>query len=274
VINSGAEFATNKSVKLTLIAPNGETSAQIANDQPVLKWSKWVPLAAGANQVDWKLVTGDGPKTVKVQFSDGSQISSVWMDSIILDTKAPVGTVAINSKAIFTKTPTVTVTVAATDATSGMNALCIREDSILCAANEFIPFVAIKEHQIASPGDGKKTLFVSLRDNAGLVSKPLKATITLDTIPPQGGSIIINGGKSSTTTSPVVALKLVAVKAAQMKLSLDGGATWGEWEKFAGSKTVTLSGGLGEKVVKVMYRDVAGNETVPYSAVITLVAAP
>jgi hypothetical protein len=137
-----------------------------------------------------------------------------------------------------------------------------------CGAGEFIPFVATKAHTIASPEDGKKTIYVTLKDLAGKISKPLKGSITLDTIPPTG-SIVINSD-SPVTADPLVKLKIKGVKAATMQLSLDGGATWGAWEKLASSKKVTLPDGAGEKTVKVRFKDLAGNESVEYGDSITL----
>ncbi len=76
-----------------------------------------------------------------------------------------------------------------------------------------------------SIGDGKKTVYATLKDQAGKPSKRLKARITLDTIAPIG-TLIINSGKATTTTAQVQ-LKLTAVKVPEMQLSLDGGTTWG-----------------------------------------------
>jgi len=121
---------------------------------------------------------------------------------------------------------------------------------------------------ITSPLDGKKTVYVTLKDLAGKTSKPLKASITLDTVAPTG-SIFINGDKPSTAV-PDVVLKLKAVKASEMRLSLDGGTTWQGWEKFAGSKKTTLPGGAGNKTVRVLFRDLAGNESIEYEDSIIL----
>jgi hypothetical protein len=146
--------------------------------------------------------------------------------------------------------------------------VCLKESKLPCTAGDFVPFSGSVDFTITSPGDGKKTVYATLQDPAGNISKPVKASIILDTTPPTG-TILINGGKTTTTTA-VVKLKLTAVKAAQMQLSLDGGTVWGEWEKFASSKLVTLPGGPGNKVVQVKYRDLAGNESPLYEAGIAL----
>jgi hypothetical protein len=229
-------------------------------------WGKVEPF--GASKII-SLPKGDGAKNVSVRYlaGDGSVLGESSA-SIILDTKSPVGTMTINNGDKYAKSRNVTLAITASDITSGLASLCVREDRVPCGAGEFIPFVATKAHTIASPEDGKKTIYVTLKDLAGKISKPLKGSITLDTIPPTG-SIVINSD-SPVTADPLVKLKIKGVKAATMQLSLDGGATWGAWEKLASSKKVTLPDGAGEKTVKVRFKDLAGNESVEYGDSITL----
>jgi hypothetical protein len=56
-----------------------------------------------------------------------------------------------------------------------------------------------------------------------------------------------------------------------MKVSVDGGVSYGEWERYKTTKVVELPSGAGEKVVSVIFKDLAGNESSPISATITLI---
>lgn len=82
-----------------------------------------------------------------------------------------------------------------------------------------------------------------------------------DTAPPVGG-ILVRGGAAA-TRSRVVTLNLSAEDpggsglGAMLILESGGGA--GAWEPYQTTRTWSLSGGAGEKTVRVRYRDKAGN---------------
>ena len=263
-INNGAAYAVIPKVTLTIGTMPLATKMQL--NYTVKGWGK-VETFAPSKIIS--LPKGDGAKSVSVRYlaDDGTPLGESSA-SIILDTKSPVGTMMINNRDKYTKSRDVTLAITASDITSGLASLCIREDRVPCGAGEFTPFVATTTHSLKSPGDGKKTVYVILKDLAGKTSKPLKGSITLDTIPPTG-SILINND-AAVTTNPLVKLKIKGVKAATMQLSLDSGATWGAWEKLVSSKQVTLPAGAGEKTVKVRFKDLAGNESTEYGDSITL----
>jgi hypothetical protein len=222
----------------------------------------------------------DGLKTVHVRFVDQAGVVLNNNDisaTITLDTKAPVGTVAITSGVLnglvrYTNSRTVSLALTAVETGTGVSGVCIREDTLPCAPVEFIPFAATMNYNIISANDGKKTLHVRLQDNAGKISLPKVASITLDTALPDG-SVIINGG-AATTTSALVTLKLTSNKASQMMFSFDGGSTFSAPEKFALSKQVTLPAGSGVKTVNVKFRDLAGNEFVAQDSIILQDGSP
>jgi len=266
-INNGAPFTVSPKVILALDFTPTPVKMQFFYNK---KWTAPVLFAASKPVT---LPGGDGPKTVQVRYLDANgALLAEESASITLDTKKPVGKVVINNKALYTNSREVELAITALDATSGLNGMCIKETNAACTAEEFEPFAAEKEHNILSPADGKKFVFVTLKDNAGKTSRAIKSNaITLDTTPPTNGLIVINGGKAE-TTDPLVKLKLAAVKATQMKLSLDGGISFGAYEKFVSSKKVTLPAGGGIKVVQVIYKDIAGNESALYEDSITLLS--
>jgi hypothetical protein len=252
-INGGALFTATPKVILGLdYYPTAEFMQFYYNSKA---WTKPEPYAAS------KIISlprGDGSKFVSVRYlgASGNNLGE-YSDSITLDTKVPTGVLKINNGDIFTNSRDVTLEVTATDLTSGLASLCIREDNHRCGVNEFTPYVATKSYVIVSPLEGKKTIYVTLKDLAGKISKPLKASIFLDTIPPIG-TVLINKDAPITST-PAVTLKLVAKGAAEMQVSVDGGNNWSTWEKMAGTKLVNLPAGAGKKTVKARFKDLAGN---------------
>jgi len=256
LINDGATYATGTTVGITCTPPAGEDLVRLSNDG--LKWGKWLAIV---NPVKWKLSSKDGIKSVFAQFRKGSVpdggIYTTYSDTITLDSKPPSGTMRINGGAAITNNRTLIITLTASDVTSSVEGVCLKETVIPCLPQEFIPFGEQVPFQLQVSPDGKKTVYATLRDMAGKLSKRLKGSILVDTTPPDG-TIVINGGKPTSPT-PAVALRLKALKATQMQLSLDGGASWGAWEKFAASKKIVLQATSGLQTVGVKFMDAAGN---------------
>lgn len=100
--------------------------------------------------------------------------------------------------------------------------------------------------------------------------------VTLDTLPPSGLSVQINGGALYTASTAVtlsVTISDAATAGYQMKIwGVSGAAAEADaaWETYAASKAVTLTAGDGLKTVYVKARDDVGNETAAASASITL----
>lgn len=261
-INGSVPFTTSTTVTLT--APEGPLYIRLSNDGN--QWGSWLSLTS---PMSWKLPGGDGLKTVYAQYSDDKiTTSSVYSASITLDTIAPSGWLLINNGAAVTNTATVNLTMGASDL-NGVAGMCIKETTATCSDGDFVPYSASRaNYPIQSPGDGIKNIYISYRDNAGKVSKPIKASIALDTTAPIG-KVVINGGKATTATASVI-LKLSASKAVYMQISVDNGSSWREWEPYVKIKNVNLPNGAGEKTVKVRFRDLVGNTSAECVDTITL----
>jgi len=87
----------------------------------------------------------------------------------------------INSGASFTNAQSVTLTLNAQDAESGVRDMCFSNDGITYSPWE--PYSTSKSW-ILSSGDGTKYVYFKVRDNAGHVSQPVYDTIVLDTSAP------------------------------------------------------------------------------------------
>jgi len=235
-------------------------------------WTAWEPAVPTRS---YTLPTGDGYKTVRVQFRDaGGGVSAVFSDFIRLDTLAPIGTIVINDNKSVTNTRSVSLKLNWSDgAGSGVVRMRFSDDGAHWTVWE--PVVATRAYTLPA-GDGYKTVRVQFRDGAGNNSTAFNDYIRLDATPPTG-TISINDGALSTTTQAVT-LKLTwsdgtGSGVSRMRFS-DDGATWTLWETLKATRAFTLPAGAGYHTVRVQYRDGGGNVSSAYNDYIKLVAGP
>ena len=224
-------------------------------------WTQWYNYAATFTCI--LNSTGDGSKSIDVQYQDNAGLTStawtIW-DGITLDTVAPTGTIVINSGAASTTSRTVTLTLTASDATSGVAKVRFSEN--MGSWTQWYNYAATFTCILNSTGDGSKSIDVQYQDNAGLTSTAwtIWDGITLDTVAPTG-TIVINSGAAS-TTSRTVTLTLTASDAtsgvAKVRFSENMGS-WTQWYNYAATFTCILnSTGDGSKSIDVQYQDNAG----------------
>jgi hypothetical protein len=125
-INSGATYTNSTGVTLNLSATNptaGDPVSDMRFSTDGTNYGAWVPFATSA---PFTLPSGDGTKTVFVEFRNGAgAVSNAASTSIILDTTPPVITkapaVAFKKGHLGTTAVPISVTWAGTDATSGIS---------------------------------------------------------------------------------------------------------------------------------------------------------
>lgn len=110
-------------------------------------------------------------------------------------------------------------------------------------------------------GDGKKTLYVRLKDKNGNISPTETASIILDTTPPKAQKILINGGAAYTNNKQMkVLLGLMAEGASKMQVSNQPKFDEAEWEAYKTRKSWLLAPpGDGKKTVYARFTDQAEN---------------
>lgn len=188
-----------------------------------------------------------------------------------VDRTPPTGTISVNSGAAYTTSGTVILTLSAADSESGLYQMRLSNDNSGWSSWE--TYSATKTGWILSPGDGTKTVYVQYRDNAGNVSTgTISDTIILDTVAPTGTIDITSVLKKTKHT--VVNLALNAIDGGSgmglMRLSNDGGTTWGSWEAYSTTKLAWDTDLLGGDMVKgpltvcAQYMDNAGNISITY----------
>ena len=253
-INGGDPFVTSTGVTLTLQGIDttaGVSQIRLSNDG-VWDSETW---EAPTSSKTWVLTIGDVMKTVYYQMVDNAGLlSDVYADTIILDTTPPAGSIVIGGGA-YTNSSTVTLVLTAADATSGAYQIRLSNDGVW--DTESWEAQAVSKNWTMPAGEGAKTVYYQIRDNANLVSSTYSDTIVLDATAPTG-SIIINDGATFTNVSGVH-LALNATDAgsgiSQMRFSNDE-VVWSSWEPYSDSKSWSLQNGEGVKKVLVQYKDV------------------
>jgi parallel beta-helix repeat protein len=180
-IEDGANYTTLTSVTLALVATDvtsGVHKVRLSNDG-VWDTEPWEDFFVTKT---WTLTTGDGAKTVYYQIRDvAGLLSSTYSDTITLDTTTPIGSITINADAAYSNTTSVTLTLTATDETSGVSQMRFSNDNI--SWSDWEPYTTSKSWTLLA-GDGTKTVYVQFMDNAGLISQPFTDTIILDVTQP------------------------------------------------------------------------------------------
>lgn len=179
-INGNA--ATTSSVNVTLALSASDTGGasvgamQFSNDN--VTWSDWEPYATSK---DWVLEAVDGLKTVYVRYRDtAGNVSSAYSDTITLttgDADPPTGSIVINDGAESVTTPSVILTLSASDTGgSGLAEMRFSNDNATWTGWE--AYASSKSWVLAS-GAGTRTAYVQFRDGAGNVSAAYSDDITV-----------------------------------------------------------------------------------------------
>jgi hypothetical protein len=110
------------------------------------------------------------------------------------ESAAPVGTVVINSGAALTRSRTVTLTLAATDATD-VAQVCLSATS---SCTSWRSYASSLSYSLGTT-QGSQTVYAAFKDSWGNTSSAVSDTITLDSVAPRDGSLTATG--SGTTVS-------------------------------------------------------------------------
>ncbi|HCL4479964.1 TPA: hypothetical protein N2D99_002031 [Clostridium botulinum] len=149
---------------------------------------------------DWTINSGEGLKTVFVQYKDlaGNEANPI-SDQIYLDNTAPLVTnFTINNGATYTKDRNVTLNISAIDNLSYIDKVYVSNDGTTWkeyAYSTTLPWTL-------SSDIGDKTVYIKVKDGVGNISSPISKTIYLDTVLPYG-SILINNGEVATNSRDV-----------------------------------------------------------------------
>lgn len=255
IINEGAEYTNTTSVVLTIEGydANGVMEMRFSNDG--VSWTSWESYSISKT---YSLQSGDGEKTVYVQFKDGAGLISdptVINDSIILDTISPFGSIQINNDETFTTSTSVTLTMYGYDE-NGITAMRFGYDGVSWTSWE--PF-NISKIFILPNGDGEKTVYIQFKDVVGLISNDIISdSIILDTTTPTGSILINNGDEYTSATDITLTIDSDDANGViEMRFSLDN-IVWTEWEPYSSFKSIEAEGVNGIITVYIQFKDAAG----------------
>jgi len=211
-------------------------------------------VQAGAYKVETDVVTTFATAPTG---SNNTGITDTFTYTV--DNTAPTGSMTINSGDTYTILPEVTLTLTATDATSGVSQMMVSEDSTFTGAS-WETYATTKSMTLSS-GDGTKTVYVKFKDQAGNISEVYSDTIILDGTAPSD-EISINSNATYTKAREVT-LTIDATDVLsgvyQMMISEQADLSDGTWETYATTKSWTLSTGDGTKTIYLKFKDLAGN---------------
>ena len=180
-INNGDAYTNSTVVTLTLTAvdtTSGVHQIRFSNDGV---WDTEAWKAVSSTKV-WSLESGDGTKTAYYQIVDNvGLVSETISASIVLDTKPPAGSITINNEATYTTSKSVTLSLTATDATSGITEM--RFSSQDSSWTDWEAYAESKAWTLTTD-EGTKIVHYQVRDQLGLISESYFDTIVLDTKPP------------------------------------------------------------------------------------------
>jgi len=165
-----------------------------------------------------------------VDNADNEEIHHI-LAGIKLDKTTPTGSIIINNSDTYTTSTSVTLSLTATDATSGVYQVRYSNGGVW-DTEPWEDFSTTKTWTLTSE-EGAKTVYYQIKDNAGLISETYADTIALDS---NGPIIEIPSREPPSDVQPGQSVKVSAnvtdiinqVKNVTLYYSLDNGTTWEE----------------------------------------------
>lgn len=171
VINGGNLYTNSKIVTLALSA--APTPAYMSFQLNGKTWTKPEPFSASKTVT---LPATNGLRTVSVHYLASLTDTSpaLCSSTITLDTKKPTGKILINNGDKTTTNTHVTLTLTATDLTSGVASMRFSTDKLTWS--DWEEFAATKGYDL-TPGAGTKKVYVQYQDRAGNLSSAYSDSI-------------------------------------------------------------------------------------------------
>ncbi|MDR3663062.1 MAG: hypothetical protein P4L86_22195, partial [Mycobacterium sp.] len=253
-VNNNATYATSTSASVnSTVTDAGSGVSQMRIDPGTGIYGSWIAYAASSPVT---LPSGDGTKTVNVQYRDGAGNVATLTDTIKLDTTGPTGTMVVNADAAYTNVVAATINATMTDAGSSVTQMNV--DPGTGVYGGWIAYNASYAITL-SAANGTKTINVQYRD-ANNFTTTKTDTIVLDTAAPTGTMSVNNGAAITATLSASVNSTVTDALSGLSQMRIDPGTgTYGSWVSYAASSAITLPSGDGTKTVNVQYRDNASN---------------
>jgi hypothetical protein len=233
----------------------------------------WTTLETPTS-VPWTLADGsDGDRTVMLMMRDAAGNYNNQTDAIVVDMTPPEGTLEIMDGAMFTTYPLVLCKLSAHDVLSGLQRIRVSNNEDF-AGSAWQHYQSVFEWTLTE-GDGRKTVYVQLRDIAGLVTT-IDASIYLDTQAPTG-MVLIEDGAEYTRSHVVNVTFDVRDDGAgldMVRLSESHDFEDAQWQTWSGTVIFNLSRQDGLRTVYFEVRDLSGQVEIFQDTIILDRVAP
>jgi predicted GH43/DUF377 family glycosyl hydrolase len=185
IIENGAAFTTNRSVRCTLNASDPEPGSGLSGMRHKVNGADWTNWTAYRSAFTANLSGGDRLWTVTIEVRDRLNSTAPPANgSILVDTTPPpAASLRINDGAAFTGNRTVRLALSAADPLPGTGTSAMAFSSDGTAWTPWEPYCTTRSYDLP-PGDGPRTVHVKVSDLAGNAGAPANASIILDSTPP------------------------------------------------------------------------------------------
>jgi len=219
-------------------------------------------------------ITKEGKTIVYYRSTDkAGNVETIKTEIVKIDKTAPSGSITINYDTAYTNSTIVTLSPVATDAASGVSQMRFSNDNLTWTSWEPC---SVSKAWTLTKGEGEKTVYYQVKDNAGLISQSYSDTITLDTTAPKISiTSILNGPETRSSTVTVTWIgsdDLSGISHYEVRLDEDS------WTNVGTNTTHTFTGlSDGSHVIHVKATDKAGNteeDTVNFTVNTSLIGGP
>jgi hypothetical protein len=201
---------------------------------------------------------------VKAKVIDKDGGETEYTANVAVNNVAPTGTVKINGGAAYTKSPSVKLSLPATDSGSGIASMRLKNDGGTWSGWE--PYATSKNWTLNN-ANGTRTVYVQYKDKAGNVSNIVRDTIKLDTIKPKVSSMSPKHQSIIKDTTPtikaIVKDNLTNLQKSNIKLYVNGSlisATKYSYDRSTDQLVYNSPKvGKGKKTIKIVATDAAKN---------------
>lgn len=254
---TGAVVKAQDSIVLDTTPPEvtGVENNAIYQEDVTITFNEGTATLNGSPISSGMKIQTDGSFTLRVTDAAGNVTTVLFT----VDRTPPTGSVSINGGVAFTKSQNVTLTVTGSDGGSGN--VKVRFSPNNTDWGEFGPLVSVIPFTLPA-GDGEKTVYMQVKDEAGNISN-YEDKITLDSTPPTGAIEINNGSEATAAEKVAITLQASdAIGPVEVLLSNDSSYAGGSWVSIPSNNQLewSLSTGDGSKTVYAKFRDGSGNE--------------
>jgi hypothetical protein len=184
-INDGNNVTSSRVVRIHALAEDPEPGSGVNKMRIRTDGANWSAWQEYKDETTFQLYGSDGNRSIDVQMMDRAGNPSPEAGArIFLDTGMPMGiSLAINDGQNLTNSTSVVLTVDATDPAqaSGLQQMAFGNDGLNWG--DWETFSRVCSYTLLA-GDGKKTVYLKVRDRAGNIGAIASASIILDGTPP------------------------------------------------------------------------------------------